>query len=68
MTRHNASEKIGVYHTASPPKIAARRRSTALCSASPRPTEIEMAGTGHSMAVINPPMTMLKPSSRYETL
>lgn len=46
MTRHNASEKIGVYHTASPPKIAARRRSTALCSASPRPTEIQIAGHG----------------------
>ena len=68
MTRHIASERTGVYQIVSPPNAAASVSSTALCSTRPRPTEMLMAGTGRSSAVKKPPMTMLKPRNRYETL
>ena len=47
-----------------PPHTAASSSRAAACSASPRPTEMQMAGRGRSTAVRKPPISTLKPTIR----
>ena len=66
--RHIASDNIGVYHIPSAPKESDSAIRLMLCSTSPRPIDMAVACLGRSSAVMNPPISTLKPRIMYEKL
>ena len=66
--RHIASDNIGVYHIPSAPNESDSAIRLMLCSTSPRPIDMAVACLGLSSAVMNPPISTLKPRIMYEKL
>ena len=68
ITRQISSDTAGAHHIPSPPAAAMQMANAADMVISHLPNVIARAAFGHSIAVKNPPIIILKPIIRKETL